>query len=114
MSWAEEEGYDTYDPTDYDDDFNTWYMKGGKSIAVSDMEISHMKACIKMFERFLRNKPVSYGGPSPDDSDGSFWAQHAEERDNDALEEKIHAWIDRFEDEIRQRMRHQLRGKGEF
>lgn len=115
MSWAEDEGYDAYWPDDQDDDdFEVWHMKDGKSIAVSDMEISHMKNCIRMFERFLRNKPASYGGPGPDDGDGSFWAQHSEEAHNERLEERIHNWIDRFEDEIRKRNRHNLRGKGAF
>lgn len=114
MSFAEDEGYDAYDPTDYDDDFNTWYMKGGKSIAVSDMEVSHIKNCIKMFEKLLKQKPVSYGGPDPDDGDGSYWGQLSEERHNELLEEKIHNWLDRFDDELKHRNRRNLRGKESF
>lgn len=114
MSQAEDDGFYDYDPTDYDDDFNTWYMKGGKSIAVWDMDVSHIKNCIKMLEKLLKEKPADFGGPDPDDSDGTYWGKLSEERHNAELEEKIHGWLDRFDDELKKRMRHNLRGKGTF
>lgn len=112
MSWAEDEGYDAYDPTDYDDDMNVWHMKDGKTIAVSDMEISHMKNCIKMFEKKLKEDPGEqvYMG----DSDFAADAVDSENRLNEETRENIHRWIDHFEDEIKRRNRHSLRGKDSF
>jgi hypothetical protein len=113
MSFAEDEGYDAYDPTDYDDDFNTWHMKGGKSIAVQDMDISHIKNCIKLLESQLKKRPVDYG-PDPDDGDGAYWGKLSEERHNAETAENIERWLDRFDDELRHRNRQNLKGKGEF
>ena len=112
MSWAEDEGYDAYDPTDFDDDLNTWHMKNGRSIAVEDMEISHIKNCLKMLNKRLEEDPGDqvYMG----DSELAEEAVESENRLNQETRENIHRWIDHFEDELKRRMRHQLRGKGEF
>jgi hypothetical protein len=87
-------------------------LSEGKTIAVEDMAISHIKNCIKMFEKMLKEDPGDqvYMG----DSDFAADAVESENRINEETRENIHRWIDRLEDELKHRMRHQLHGKGEF
>ena len=88
MSWAEDEGYDAYDPTDFDDpvfEYETgiWTTAEGKRIKVKNMEVSHIKNVVAWLKR-TREKVVEETG-----------------NENDLLE--IDAKIEEFDEELERR-----------
>jgi len=101
MSYAEDMGYDAYDPEP--EDYETWTMKNGREIEVTDMETSHIINTIAMLKRRLSERPTSY--PYMGDSDFASDSVDREEAVNEQIAEEIEAWIDVFEKELKTRKR---------
>lgn len=69
MSWAEDEGYDAYDPTDFDDpvfEYETgiWTTAEGKRLRIKDMEVSHLKNVIAWLQRTKKKVEEETGNPN--------------------------------------------------
>jgi hypothetical protein len=77
-----------------------WKQKNGVLIDIKDMQVGHLKNCIKMLKRQLEDKPDFVDGG---DSDGAYWAAISENRYNDSLAEDIKNVIRLLQKEIRSR-----------
>ena len=77
-----------------------WKQRNGKIIDAKDMEVGHIKNCIKMLKEQLEDKPDYVDGG---DSDGAYWAGICENRINDEVEENIKNTIRLFKQELKLR-----------
>lgn len=80
-----------------------WETADGKVLKLSEMRASHLQNCIHMLERKLAERPSSWGGPDPDDSDGSYWGQLSEEAHNERVAENIEYSIRKLKQELNRR-----------
>lgn len=99
MSWAEDDGYDAYDP----EEIPEWKTKDGRLLRFVDMETSHLLNCKKLQLRRLSERPVDYGGGGLDDSEMVQDAIRSEEQHNELLAGEIEESIRRIDLELERR-----------